>query len=500
VRHKLLLLGTLAAFLAAAPVIAQDDDDYYDDYYYFDDDSTIDVTILEVYLEEGDNYDFTGGVRFRGMYEENYEDFSDDGVDPFFGNDDGFAYWPYRVRLGMLGRLPKNVYGYIEFQTASAAGLSDEQRHVLESNKDPFDLYMGLIKMDEIGGTNSELIFGRQELVFDNEFLFGNLDFYNGVSHDGIRYRWAGEENVFDGFWFQPLETFEFDEDIWFAGFHWSNLGWIESGDVSAYLYYVRSNRTEGVGEAGIYTIGARTGRADIEESGFVWNIEVAGQFGTLGKVFPVAAITSDDADVSAFGGEGLFGYEWVNGLDQVVFLRGYYASGDGDVTDDSAEAFQPFFQDFHNRLGIADIVPNSNIISASVGYGLQGERHGFGVELFTFMLAETMQASRFSAAFPFGVSDTQVGHGISEVAGDCAFWAPDCGGLAVTPQGASVDEDALGTEIDLRYDFIYSENLEFNVGLAWFQPGDAIELANTTFLNADDPALRLYGEADLRW
>jgi hypothetical protein len=459
--------------------------------------ASVDVVIIEDVLPEDKNLAFKGMIRLRGEAEDNFTDFNSDS-----GSDDAGYFFPYRAQLGMLGRLPKDIYGYIDLQAYGFFGNTHpfNQRPFPEDEGPTdadFDLYQAWIKMDKIGGTNNELMLGRMTAVFDREFLLGDLDFYNGTSHDGFRYRWASGDNAIDGFWYileqdgvpgddDFGEVGDFNSNL--VGGHWSNTGWLEGGDVSAYVYY--ANAADGnltfAGATDLWTLGARTGKHRRGESGFIWNGELAYQYGTIhGELLP------DDVDINAYGAEGLFGYNFSNGADHEVFGRFYYASGDDDPTDDKVEVFNPLFQDFHNRLGIADAVPNTNIASMSIGYNYRRGAHRFGIELFDFQLVATEPQGQFGYGFGF---ESRVGHGADEVLGRCAqfVYGADCSGVQVSAQ-VGEDEKGIGQEVDLLYDYFYSKHLQFNVGMAFFTAGDAVELATG---GNSDMAHRIYAQA----
>jgi hypothetical protein len=469
----------------------------------------VDVINIEEVLPPEKNLAFKGGIRLRGEAEENFVDFGSE----VLGTDDDSGYFmPYRAQLGMLGRLPKDIYGFIDLQAWGWFGNTahKNQRPFPGQGDDEFsstdanvDLFQAWIKMDKIGGTNSELILGRSKVALDREFLLGDLDFYNGTSHDGFRYRWANDDNAIDGFWYvleawnvpglgEIGEVGQYNSNL--VGAHWTNTGWIDGGDVSAYLYYnnfPQENLSDD-GSIDMFTVGARTGKHRRGESGFIWNAELAGQFGTIAKAIVVP--DTADADIMAYGAEGMFGYNFSKSADHEVFGRMYYASGDDDPTDDKNEVFNPLFQDFHNRLGIADAVPNTNIASFSIGYNFRKGAHRLGVELFDFALVATESQDQFDYGFGF---ESRVGHGPFQTLGACSQFVVsfECGGRAVTGTGS--DDKGIGQEFDILYDYHYSKHLKFNVGMAFFMPGEAIKVNNG---GNDDTAHRIYAQAVLNF
>jgi len=435
---------------------------------------------------------FHGEVRLRGEFVDNFEDWNSDSL-----ADDSFDFFPYRARVGVGGEFANNVHGYVELQAADAMGDEQVQRDVLESNDSDIDLYLAMIQMKQIGGSSTDLTFGRQELRFDHEFLFGDLDFYNGISLDGVRATWNFESGPLDGFWFRTNETFDSDADTDILGAHYTWDDVIENGDIGAYGYYLRDDTVSGTGRVDLFTFGGRAGRSREGEDGFLWNAELAFQTGTIGN----AGVMGDDADISALGFEGWFGYNWNAGeSDHRLQGKVYYGSGDDDDTDDEANAFNPLFQDFHdstNRLGVADAVAGSNVMAISLGYTFEHGAHSVLVELFDFVTAEASQDSHLI------VGPTMAGY----------FFLPgDFDGVVITsgdPDGAGPlsanDEDSIGQELDVVYNFDYTDNLSFGAGLGYFMPGEAIESATDPdgagpLAGSDDAAMRLYGQARLRW
>jgi hypothetical protein len=435
---------------------------------------------------------FHGEVRFRDDVEANYSTFNDDsGVTvPGFGTipDDTVSFWPYRVRLALEAEITERLIGMVEVQVADVAGGDPAQRDVLMSNDDPFDLYQGFIHWNEIGGSHTSLRVGRQELVLGNGFLFGDEPYYNGVSFDALRLYWGAEDAFHAQFWWaEANETFEQDAD--------TDILTLELGgkadrgdDFSFYLHYVVDDEVSGIGRENLLVLGIRWGREKPGTSHYLWNLELAWQDGRIGKDPMNSFIPGQDSTIAAWGGEGWFGYNFHTGAsDQKLTVHGYLGTGERDLADSERNDFQVLFQDVHPRLGRMDLVQGTNIESLGLAYeGLWRERHGAGVDLMAFRInqaptAETqlaLPAGDFSGA-GFIIPATEVSN----------------------PPDPAADE--LGSEIDLWYDYYYSENLAFQVLLGAFLPGDAITQINvdtTTGQELDDPAWRVAAQARLRF
>ena len=67
---------------------------------------------------------------------------------------------------------------------------------------------------------------------------------------------------------------------------------------------------------------------------------EVAIQVGAFGKLIPVVNEPNKDADILAYGFEGMFGYDFSG--PNSIWVRGYYASGDSDASDDEFNERSP--------------------------------------------------------------------------------------------------------------------------------------------------------------
>ena len=192
-----------------------------------------------------------GEVRFRGDFISNYTDFNDDGgffdpMIPLLVDDDLFDYYPYRVRVALEADVTENILTHFELQAADLAGNDQEQRDVLFSNIDNIDLYTGYVDAMNLGGSEFAMRFGRQEIVMGNELLFGNLDYYNGISFDGFRLYWDGSPAQFQFWWARTEETLQFDaqDNIWTVSID----GQVDRGDDwSFYAHWVRNDGISGI-------------------------------------------------------------------------------------------------------------------------------------------------------------------------------------------------------------------------------------------------------------
>ena len=441
--------------------------------------------------EDGEKkFTITGEVRARFEYFDNLTDFvdHDDSGDI---NDDNYELWPYRVRIAAHGQFSEGVSGLIEIQNFGVFGDETPFKssqfppfQSFESGFDPDDtnLYQGFLQLSEIGGSKAGARIGRQEHTLGNELHIGDLDFYNGLSFDGARGWWDFESWDLNGFYYNLSEN---NEGCFFGcgsngvDFYGVTANFMVGEHVEIEPY-VLGYRSSDVGfdafqdKANILTLGGRATRAilsreDAEDAHFDWNGEIAIQNGDIGP-------SGAESDHSAWIAEGWIGYNWTcgdNGRSR-VHLGTLITSGDeedaGGLPDDGDhEDFLFLFTDFHanNRLGDSDLEElffsyadatfgvffSSGVTNFNVGYEYFGAKHGFKAAYHMFALTEEA-----------------------------------CIGLTC--------EDDLGQEVDVRYSYAYTGQLAFEVGLADFMPGDAIQLAG----GGDDDGIRLWGQARLRF
>jgi hypothetical protein len=437
--------------------------------------------------QQGDKkFEVNGEVRVRADYADNPTDLDSDA-------DDSGVVWPWRVRAGIHGSFARNVSAHVEFQSFGQAGdLSSGAENVSGTPSIIFDpnfvgggetqLYQGYLELGDIGGTSFDLRLGRQELVFGNEMLLGDLDFYNGINHDGARAGWQYKKWSLDVFYIR-----NFDDSLFGTTgttvFPTSN----DSGDSTLYGAYATFKGPKTVGfdayalllnnndESGLVIPGSPFDPGFREErwtyggrvyskydSNWSWWAELAlqsGEFEAAGATF----------DISASGFEGELAYQWRKAkVKPRVHLRYSMFTGDDDDSSDS-EAFNPLFQDFHGRYGKFDLFRATNLNALQVGVSWAGkdDRHKFGVNLLQLTSNEET------------VNQTDVG------------------------------EDELGTELDLYYKYAYSKNVDIMAAIANFSPGDQLDPTvagaadaspEMSAVSADDSAMRVYVNTRLRW
>lgn len=420
-----------------------------------------------------------GEVRFRGEYDNNASDFDDD-------SDDGALFWPYRVRIAAEGHFAKNITAWLEFQNAGVAG-DDPTFFGVNPTRTGFgftEMYQGNITLGQLWSKNFTLRIGRQEMVAGTELLLGDLDFYAGLSHDGLVGTWKFDKWNLMAWYTRPNEgsVFDFlgggflppDQQIVFGGtgsstqhFLGAYATWTvaKNQGIDVYLMSLADRATGG----NFQTIGGRYSHDVTGKNGLFWNVEAAKQ---TGQVSSALLVGTTDIDAGGSVLEGWIGWNFKSGKNNHrVYLKYTAVSGDDDPTDDSDDSFHALYGDFHNRLGHADLFQVSGTstamgVTSVAGLGITafglgwnghfGDRSELGAEFWNFTTSE-----------------------------DVVF-------------SPTVSEDALGTEIDVWYGYNYSKNLTFSASLSQFSPDDA--LTGTGPGTFDDTVTRLYGNARFRF
>jgi len=415
-----------------------------------------------------------GEVRIRSEYTSNTFDLSDT------DSADNTTYWPYRVRLAAEGRFGKNVTAWIEFQNAGIFGAADATfffgpfstvppsrngSDVAGIEGDGAELYQGNIKVKGLWSDNFSVTFGRQEITAGTELLLGDLDFYSGISHDGLTgtfdfkkwdlmllYTRVQQSDLGIGFGnylpnLPPDQIFPIDAEIFggttdFMG-GYATFGIKGGHNFDIYLFDLKNHEAA----FDVMTYGARYSKNNPE--GLFWNVEYALQSGD------VSAVQSAGGDVL----EAWLGFHF--GKKHAIWGKYAAASGDDPGSADM-DAFIPLFGDYHNRLGRGDWFQLSGSATA-LGGGSNGiDAYAVGY------------TGNYTDKAEWGV----------------AYWDYSAGEV-----GAGLD-DNLGQAIDLYVSYKYSDNLTFSASGSQFSPDEGLAGVG----GPDDSVYRIYGQARLRF
>jgi len=428
----------------------------------------------QAFAQEDKPFVIHGEVRSRLEYDNNTQDFDSD-------NDDGGGWFPYRVRIAAEGHFTKNVGAWIEFQNTGLFGETgpftgfDTDRRFNDVARSGTSLYQGYITFDQLWSKNFSLRFGRQEMVYGNEFIFGDEDFYSGISHDGIVGTWDNDKWDLHVFWTRVVEdsVFQFaDQDFppdtifvngnadnidQFGGYFTWNI--TKNSMFDGYIVNVNDRGTGGRYQ----TIGARWGRDGWDHNGLVWNIEYAIQTGD----FTTANVGGIDESAGGSASEGLLGWNF-KGDKSVhrVYAKYEMATGDDTTSTDEFEGFVPIYGEIHNRTGHGDWFRVAHDATALGGFG----------------------ASYGLMAWSVGYTG-MFNNGTHELG--AAFWDYSAEEDNDDPLG-----DGYGTAFDVWYGLNFSKNVAIEASYSQLSPDDLLTGGGA----ADDTVERFYGNLRLRF
>jgi len=423
-------------------------------------------------------FEFTGEVRARYEYLNNYTDLQDNdpATDSF---DDAFGIAPYKVKVGITGMFAKNVTAHVDMLYTGHFG--DEFN---PSKDNPFfgtfpgpvgqgdapyqfatqglQLYQGYVDIGKIGGSDFGVHVGRAEHTYGTELFMGDNDFYSGQSFDGVRGMWQHGSNDLNVFYYKVSENNCFgpcfgidgsdDSNFFGATYDWT---FKTMGTVGGYVLQAQDLGGDGpvfFPDSSLTTFGARWNRGMMSGDKlnmFDWNIEYAMQSGDGGQPF-----AGPEVKLKGWIGEGWFAFNYNAGNTHGrVHVGALMTSGDDTTTADDEEFFG-LYGDFHanNRFGDLDFIDEfgpSDTTDYNIGY-----EHWFGSNHYVMFAYHMFQETESNGA----------------------------------------PEDKIGDEIDVKYAYQYSKNVAFSVMLGQASPNDDF------FGFATDPVQRAYAQVDLTW
>lgn len=298
-------------------------------------------------------------LHVRGEFRERMEGVSSAGFAD--GRDD--LFWLSRFRFDVTARPSARLLFMVQGQDARVAGKS------IGSTAAPFsgaiDLRMAYAQAGGLLGGTTQILVGRQELVFGEQRLVGHVSWLNTArTFDGARVTVRRGALQFDGFATSVVRSLqrEFDRSgngNRFYGAHLSASRVVPQGAVEPYVFW-RGDRnlaseTGAIGDLGVATVGVRL--AGRFTPALDYGVEMAVQRGSLG-----------DDEVRAWAGHWQLRAE-VPGSARLRVLGEYnYASGDRDPADGRRGTFDQLYPTPHDKYGLADQVGWKNIHHVRAG------------------------------------------------------------------------------------------------------------------------------------
>jgi len=421
--------------------------------------------------KEGTEIDWFGALRIRPEHNDNMSD-------ALAGREDKIGYVAYRANLGARVMLPKDVTVVLDGQFIGAWGDEMTQFRGSQtmnsgvSGSGEFRLFNAYVKAEKILGTGFGVTVGRQPLVFGDEWLMGDEDFYGGTSWDGARGYWETDTAHTSVFWAKGSEN---DNPEFFAGgvstagdltgdFDlyglWSSINLSSANTLDVALLYGHDAQNNSINPnfnltdkrftlTFLYRYGA--------ETGFFANVDLAAQDGTTAINIASAPAEVDVED--SYAGEATVGWQWnKDGHPYKTWIRLAHYDGD-DVSTPEIETFRPIAQDTHGRQGLVDFWNGMHGYPAFIGgeYGFQMLQLGF------------------EASLPHGIS----------LSGRAQL------NQAAQQISSTNDIRRLGEEFGITAGYHYSDNVDLELGVAQVFPGTAFTFIAPGF--GQDTVRRVY-------
>jgi hypothetical protein len=308
---------------------------------------------------EGAKWNWFGSLRIRPEYNDNLSDLD-------LGRDDKIGYASYRVNLGTEVSLDRNISVVLDVQGVGASGddfAVVRGTQTFNQSSSYFSLYRGYIDVKDLFGEKIDLRVGRQELVFGDEFLLGDNNFYGGASWDAVRGDFKHTVGTMTAFW---AKVGELDHPEFYGNQFYSDPG----GDWEFYGLYeaMKFGESHNVDLAVLYNFDhaptSYYGGPAFSEKRFTYHARYAfepetGFFGSVNAAIQngrtLDPTGSFNVDADSHGLEGTAGFRWMkDGRKAQVHVKIANYSGDDPSTDQN-ETFNPLAQDFHNRYGMLD-------------------------------------------------------------------------------------------------------------------------------------------------
>ncbi len=399
--------------------------------------------------KDGPEWDWFGSLRVRPEYNDNLSDVTAQ-------EDDKIGYAAYRANVGARVTLDNGISAVIDLQ---GMGLWGEDQHPyrgwlsMDDTYSDFSVFQAYIEARNIFGSKFSARIGRQPLIYGDEWLVGDLDFYGGTTFDGVWGEFDREKGYTSLFWTSLAETTppEMNYLYFGAGDSWDSdfggiwSGW-EFGDnmiLEAGYMYLIDDRTDDYWEYG-YRDKRQTATVQFaynkdHEAGYFARANTAYQFGSGARY----GEGWEEYDIDALAGELTTGWIWIRADNPYkVWLRIAHYSGDDADTEDY-ETFVPLFQDTHARYGLLDFWSGQWGFAPYLGAdpGFQAFQVGSSATLPNGLTLKIL-AQQLRRAVVYSSTETN---------------------------------RKLGSEFNVSASYDYGENLSLELGIAQLYPGTAI-------------------------
>jgi len=232
-------------------------------------------------------------------------------------------------------------------------------------------LYEGYVEWRDIFMPGITATVGRTELIYGNEWILSNNQFYGGLTWDAVKLSIESTEQLSADFFLAEINHMYAPRGpgrpriVGFYSSYSADVGLGEDKKTVIDLYGLYNTDDFTQADLGVttdfandkrYTVGGRIAGWFLPDVDY--DLQGAYQFGrtTTG--------TENSADVYAYAGSAEVGINW----EQVQWSpriagRVSYASGDNDADDGDSTAYNPLYRNTHGMNGLADVFHFTNLV-----------------------------------------------------------------------------------------------------------------------------------------
>ncbi len=371
--------------------------------------------------------------------------------------DTGGLNFYLRGDFGARISLPKNIDMVFNLQSY---GTYSRSLGPLDPNLSLYEAYVDMKKLDK--NNKMSLRFGRMCLgKYGNEIIVGDDDFIKGRSFESVRYRYHTDKWTSDLMWVQLYQqapdsaNFKWNHPIFLATFNTFHFS--KAVNFDANLPFVIDQYNSGF-QTTVFM-------PDLRFFGQVGNIRYSAEYilqtGTAHKIL----VDSITGKVNASAMEIGLGYS-SDDRRMNIDVSYYRGSGDDNPNDTDLKSYNVLWQNEHRRFGYIDAFKGSNVQATTLHFDW----------LFGRLL---------SAGF----------HGV--IANVLEVKDKSTGIATIPPGSVTTTSTDIGAGGDVYLNYFYNHNLNFQLSLSMFSPGEYFTAVNgvdnTGANNIEKTMMRIY-------
>lgn len=346
----------------------------------------------------------------------------------------------------------------------------------------PIDVHQAYVFIGDFKAFPVALKLGRQELVYGDQRLVGNLRWGNNArTFDAAKLRWQNAVfglDVWTGgvVYNEHNHLNQSNPQDHFSGAYFNFPTLAKHETVDAYLLArnvargIATDNWSGIaapfrfpGAQDLYTAGIKLKSKPLAYGAWDYGVELMYQFGNRTAVFPAttvaAALAAPRLDQKAYAAVLQGGYTWASQAWKPRLALLYsYASGDRDSTDGQSNTFQNLFATTHLFYGYMDLNSLQNLHDVRLAYTVKPKPNlSLAVETHFQSLDRTTDYWYNVAGVPRNFTGAAVGSG---------------GGYRLNPSYSR----NLGTEVDLVAAWAFKPYAQIETAVAHYYRGDYIK------------------------